>query len=178
MRRLLLIGLDGATWEMIKPWVDKGELPAFKKLMDEGTWGVLESSIPPSTIPGWECISTGKTPHALGVYSFMMKQGYKFFPYTSYVDKQSWIWNMLSNAGLKVIVANNPSLFEVEPINGILICGFLYKDKNNFAYPSEVMLELKRMGYIADTSDVNLDVMRRTGHFSLKKHVKKVNLML
>jgi len=178
MRKLLLIGLDGATWKIIKPWVDRGQLKMFKKLMSEGVWGELESSMPPFTIPGWECISTGKTPETLGIYSFMMNQGYKFFPYTTRVDKRFWIWNILSNAGLKVIVANNPSLFEVGPVNGVLVCGFLYKDKNNFAYPPEVMTELKGMGYMVDTSDVNLDVMRRIGHLSHKAYVEKVNVML
>ena len=41
--KILLIGLDGTTWKVIKPWVDEGYLPALQTLMENGTWGILES---------------------------------------------------------------------------------------------------------------------------------------
>nr|NIN63595.1 hypothetical protein [Anaerolineae bacterium]NIN93931.1 hypothetical protein [Anaerolineae bacterium]NIQ76964.1 hypothetical protein [Anaerolineae bacterium] len=44
MRRLLVIGLDGATWDMLRPLTNSGELPALKQLMDTGTWGGLTST--------------------------------------------------------------------------------------------------------------------------------------
>ena len=50
-QKLLIIGLDGATWSIIKPWADEGKLPTFKKLMKKGVWGSLESTIPPITCP-------------------------------------------------------------------------------------------------------------------------------
>jgi len=40
--KVIVIGLDGATWDLIKPWADEGKLPTFKKLMKEGAWGELE----------------------------------------------------------------------------------------------------------------------------------------
>jgi len=41
MSRVIALGLDGGTWALIKPWADEGELPTFKKLMENGVWGVL-----------------------------------------------------------------------------------------------------------------------------------------
>ncbi len=44
MTRTLIIGLDGATWDVIKPLAEEGRLPTLKKLMEEGVWGDLEST--------------------------------------------------------------------------------------------------------------------------------------
>lgn len=49
-QKVLIIGLDGGTWALIEPWADGGELPTFKKLMENGSWGIcldikLEHSI-------------------------------------------------------------------------------------------------------------------------------------
>lgn len=46
MKKVLIIGLDGATWDLIKLWVDEGKLPTFRKLIENGVWGNLESPIP------------------------------------------------------------------------------------------------------------------------------------
>ena len=32
--RVIVIGLDGATWDLIKPWAYEGKLPTFKEIMD------------------------------------------------------------------------------------------------------------------------------------------------
>lgn len=40
--KVLVIGLDGATWDLIKPWAEEGKLPTFKKLMEGGRGGELE----------------------------------------------------------------------------------------------------------------------------------------
>jgi predicted AlkP superfamily phosphohydrolase/phosphomutase len=33
-KKVVVIGLDGATWDLLKPWADQGELPTLKKLME------------------------------------------------------------------------------------------------------------------------------------------------
>ena len=50
MSEVIVFGLDGGTWDLIKPWADEGELPTFKKLMENGAWGVLESTFPGETL--------------------------------------------------------------------------------------------------------------------------------
>ena len=72
MTKVLLIGLDGATWDLMKPWAEKGVLPTFKKLMEKGVYGDLESTIPPVTIPAWVSFATGKNPGKLGCYDFLL----------------------------------------------------------------------------------------------------------
>ena len=45
-------------------------LKNLRRLMDSGTWGRLESVIPPITVPAWMCLSTSQDPGSLGVYGF------------------------------------------------------------------------------------------------------------
>jgi predicted AlkP superfamily phosphohydrolase/phosphomutase len=81
IKKVIIIGLDGATWNLIKPWADKGLLPTFKELMEKGVWGELESTVPPWTIPAWYSLFSGKSPVKLGFFSFMVRKGYNFYPY-------------------------------------------------------------------------------------------------
>jgi len=48
-QKLLIIGLDGATWDVLMSLIRDGRLPTLKKLIKNGSYGVLESTIPPVT---------------------------------------------------------------------------------------------------------------------------------
>jgi len=48
-RKVVVIGLDGATFDLISPWVKEGKLPALKYLLEEGVWGELRTVVPPLT---------------------------------------------------------------------------------------------------------------------------------
>lgn len=64
----VVIGLDGAHFELLEPWISDGILPNIKKLLDEGVSGDLESVIPPVTSPNWKAYATGKNPGKLGIF--------------------------------------------------------------------------------------------------------------
>ncbi|MBT4335552.1 nucleotide pyrophosphatase, partial [bacterium] len=68
MQKVIVIGLDGGSWNYIQKWIDEDKLPTFKKLQTQGTWGIQESQLPPVTSPNWKCFSTGLNPAKLGVY--------------------------------------------------------------------------------------------------------------
>jgi len=68
MHRTIVIGLDGANWPMIQPWIDEGILPHLRTLQETGCWGKCTSCLPVITCPNWKCYSTGKNPGKLGVY--------------------------------------------------------------------------------------------------------------
>jgi len=44
MRRVILFGLDGASFNVIQPWIEEGQLPAFARLLREGSHGVLKNA--------------------------------------------------------------------------------------------------------------------------------------
>lgn len=180
MKKVLIIGLDGATWDLIKPWADEGELPTFKKLMENGVWGNLESTIPPWTIPAWESMSTGKSPKKLGFATFMVKDGYIFVPYNFRHKQQKMIWDLLSDSGYKVVVANLPNIHVAQKINGCIIAGWLYLDKEHIIYPTILINELNEHcnGYEVDIFDVDFEKGKIISGPKDKEYLKHCNRLL
>lgn len=48
-----MIGLDGATWDVIKPLAEERKSPAVGELIKSGVWDELGSTIPLITMPVW-----------------------------------------------------------------------------------------------------------------------------
>ena len=65
--KILVIGLDCAAPELL---FGDERLTNFRRLMEAGCYGRLESVIPPITVPAWMCMSTSQDPGSLGVYGF------------------------------------------------------------------------------------------------------------
>jgi len=97
MVKVLVIGFDGATWDLIKPLAESGKLPTFKKLMESGTWGYLESTIPYITLPAWISMMTGKNPGKIGYVHFFMrdKTSYEFKFVRPRVEPLNPVWKLL-----------------------------------------------------------------------------------
>jgi len=161
-RKVLVIGLDGATWDLIKPWAEEGNLPAFKKLMDEGVYGNLKSTLPIHTIPAWNCMLTGKNPGKLGVFTFLQKDpdSHVFHPYF-FINKpeRNSIIDILSKNRKRVCSINLPTTHSTYKINGCMVGGWLYNSNKPFTYPEKLKSELDRItgGYEIDTYQ-NIDV--------------------
>ena len=73
-QKIVIIGLDGGTLDLILPWVKEGHLPALGRLIDEGVSGPLESTFPPLTGPAWSSFITGKSPGRHGVMEFFFRK--------------------------------------------------------------------------------------------------------
>jgi len=145
-KKSMIIGLDGATFDLIKPWANAGELPTFKKLMKEGVWGELESTIPHVTPPAWTSITTGKNPGKHGIFDFMSIEKsdgkWKLKLYNSRSKKSKEIWDYLRDK--KSIIVNVPLTYPPRVINGTMITGMLTPDIKNsdFTYPKEFKGEI------------------------------------
>jgi predicted AlkP superfamily phosphohydrolase/phosphomutase len=125
-RRVLVIGLDGATLDLILPWVDEGKLPAFAKILAGGTSGRLQSTVPPMTFPAWTSLMTGKNPGKHGIYDFTEREpgGYGIRFVNANWVKAKTIWRLLSDAGRRVAAVSVPVTYPPEPVNGLMISGF------------------------------------------------------
>lgn len=66
--RTVVVGLDGADFALLDPWLEAGELPALEGLLADGVSGRLDSVLPPVTAPNWKAYSTGKNPGKLGIF--------------------------------------------------------------------------------------------------------------
>ena len=70
MNKILILGIDGATFDLMKPWMEQGYLPNFKRFMEGGTAGYLRTTIPPLTPSAWTSFMTGLTPERHEVFDF------------------------------------------------------------------------------------------------------------
>jgi len=148
--RVLLIGLDGATLDFIAPWVNAGELPTFKKIMEKGVYGTLASTVPPVTPPAWTSLYTGTNPGKHGIFHFFDFQSLpsrKLLVNSTY-RKSPTFWEVLSEAGKRCVLINIPVAYPPQPLNGIMVTGFMTPpETDNFTYPPKLGEELIRRGY-------------------------------
>lgn len=147
MAKLLIIGLDGTTWDVLIPLVNEGELPTLSKLLENGSSGVLESTIPPVTGGAWLSLATGKTPRKTGIIDFLNRKNkdYKLYPVTSSDFKGHSIWDYLSKANKKVGIFNYPMLFPPYKVNGFMISGLGASPDDEISYPPSLKEELEKV---------------------------------
>jgi hypothetical protein len=69
-QRLLLIGLDGASWEFMEPLIARGDLPNIAELRNRGAWGKLTTLKPTLSPALWTTIVTGQRPRRNGIEDF------------------------------------------------------------------------------------------------------------
>jgi predicted AlkP superfamily phosphohydrolase/phosphomutase len=147
--KIVVIGLDSASWNVLMPFIEAGTLPTIGRLVANGVRGYLRSSVPPITFPAWKCYSTGKNPGKLGVYSFagLDKERRDLIFHTGADFKEKEIWDYLSSHGLRSCVINMPSTYPPKTINGIIISGMPIFGSRNYATPTEIMKDLHGIGY-------------------------------
>jgi len=124
--KVLIIGLDGGTFSLIRPWAEQGYLPNLKKLLDEGVSRDLMSTYPPVTSPAWPTFMTGVNPGKHGVFDFIRMHGTSFDTVNSTFIRQPTLWQRLDTAGMRVGVMNVPVTYPPQPLkNGWMITGML-----------------------------------------------------
>jgi len=139
MSRVLVIGIDGGTFDLIHPWADEGDLPNLAHLMAEGVHGPLESTLPPVTSPAWPTFATGKNPGKHGVFDFIRPMGGRFELVNASSFRTPTLWQILSQAGRTVGVMNVPVTYPPAPVNGFVIGGMLSPMSGDFTYPSDLL---------------------------------------
>lgn len=123
--RLLVIGLDGATFDLMRPWAAAGELPNLQRLMNEGSWGPLRSVVHPFTAQAWTSMVTGTQQGKHRVFDFWERDfnTYGFRLLNASHRALPAIWNLLSAAGKDVIIVNLPQTYPPEPVQGVMVSG-------------------------------------------------------
>jgi predicted AlkP superfamily phosphohydrolase/phosphomutase len=149
MSRLLVLGLDGATFDLLLPWAEQGHLPTFARLLREGSWGPLRSVPNMNTAPAWTTFMTGKNPGKHGIYWFAEQgeEGSRRVRFMTAADRRApSLWRMLSDAGRRVVVVNVPLTYPAERVEGVLVAGFDAPSTRSpgFSYPEGTIAEVER----------------------------------
>ena len=120
--RVVLVGIDGAEWNIIDSMIAQGELPNFAHIIEGGVRGDLET-LPGRTSPViWNTVVTGRTPEDHGIPAWTVK-GADGKPrlVTSNMRKAATIWEILSDAGLRSTVIGWIASWPATPLDGYLV---------------------------------------------------------
>jgi predicted AlkP superfamily phosphohydrolase/phosphomutase len=143
---MLIIGLDGATFDVLDPLMDEGRMPRLKEAVSAGAAGPLHSTIPPITPAAWTTFLTGKQPGTHGIIDFE-----RYDRLTNKLTMNSTrclehvrnLWQILGDKGLKVGSVNVPMTYPPVPVNGFMVSGFETPGADSdFVYPPELKREI------------------------------------
>jgi len=121
--RLLIIGLDGADWEILDPLMEQGRLPTLKRLVDEGARAKLLSISPLLSPVVWTTIATGVEPSRHGIIDFLVEDPDSAAkqPVTSVQRLVPTFWELLSSRGVQVGVVGWWATWPADPVRGYLV---------------------------------------------------------
>jgi len=137
--KLLIIGIDGATFDLIRPWAEAGHLPNLARLMRSGVQADLASTLPPVTSPAWPTFMTGCNPGKHGVFDFIQPTGADFSLVNASKIKRPTLWQRLSAAGYRVGVLNVPVTYPPRELNGFMVTGILSPKNAQISYPADLI---------------------------------------
>ena len=144
--KVVVVGLDGGSLDLIKPWIDEGRLPTFKRLMSEGVCGDLAVELPPVTVPNWPSFMTGKNAGKHGLTHWYTRKHVsgQWSVINSYSIREKNVWEIASEHDKRSIVINVPATYPPKKINGIMITGLLTPPSaKDFIYPPTLKGELE-----------------------------------
>lgn len=132
-RKVLLIGWDAADWNVARPLLEQGKMPALKRLMDAGVWGDLATIRPVLSPMLWTSIATGKRAWKHGIHGFAepcpSTGGVR--PITNLSRKTKAVWNIFSQQGWRSNVIGWWPSHPAEPIRGAMISNHFQQAAGN-----------------------------------------------
>jgi predicted AlkP superfamily phosphohydrolase/phosphomutase len=123
--RLLVLGLDGATWSVLDPMRARGLMPQLDAFLARAASGTLRSIIPPVTTAAWTTVMTGCGPARHGVFDhryYDAAEGRMKVNHSGRIRVPT-VWHLLAGAGLSSICLNVPGLYPPLRIPGIVVSG-------------------------------------------------------
>ncbi len=123
---VLVLGLDGASWDVIDPLIRAGRLPHLAAWRAQGVAAPLASCVPPMSFPAWSSFATGLGPGRHGLFDFTQKlPGAYRLRFTNASDRiGTSLFARASRAGRRVLALGMPASFPPEPLDGLLVAGF------------------------------------------------------
>lgn len=151
-KKLVIIGLDGATYQIIENLISKNKLTFFKNLIQKGIHGKIKSTIPVNGASSWASFFAGKNPGRHNIYDYL---SYKNSPASPIIInknsiKAPMLWDIANKHDLKTFFFNIPILAEPVPVNGVMVTGFLTPQEKCYAYPESVYEELEKLDHVFD----------------------------
>lgn len=139
-QQIALIGLDGATWDILRDWLEDDTLPNLKRVYNDGFSGTLKSTIPANTSPAVQSLYTGCDPATLGLFGFQKPDGTTISMQDVTVPK---LWTVLGDHDRSSCIVNVRTTFPPDPVTGVMLSGDpMPGEDSEYAYPSELKHEV------------------------------------
>ncbi|MGK7891925.1 MAG: alkaline phosphatase family protein [Leptolyngbyaceae cyanobacterium] len=162
MKKVVMIGLDGATFYILKPLMEAGVMPYLKQLMSEGVHGDLMSTPNPLTPPAWVSMVTGRSPEVHGIFDFLRPvpgaSNVLFRPYDFRDIRCETVWSIANRNDRRVTSLNFYGMYPPPPVDGYMIGGFTgWKHMRSACYPESLFETLKTLPEF-DYKDLGMDI--------------------
>ncbi|WP_416840242.1 alkaline phosphatase family protein [Haloferax sp. DFSO52] len=176
--KVCVVGLDGATWDLLDPWLD--DLPTIRSFASVNR-GELKSCLPPISVPAWKCYTTGMNPGDLGVFTFVEpdfdRESLNTVSSETFTHRE--VWDYLGDAGYRSAAINVPSTSPPRDIDGWMVSG-PFSDDDDFARPKSFERTLREDGYTIlpdyylsrDTDDLDDGIDSVRGKFDAALELK------
>ena len=170
-RRLVIIGLDGMPYGLIKDLAEKDVMPNTRAIIENGVFSQMESSIPGISSVAWSSIITGTNPGQHGIFGFTdVPDGTYRLSFPNFSDLKTLpFWNHEGNG--RAVIINVPFTYPARSLDGVLIAGFVALDLKRATYPASLIPKLNEMDY-------RIDVDSSKAHQSLDLFLKDLDRTL
>ncbi len=154
-RKMMVIGIDGATNDILRPMMAAGRLPNIARLVENGVHSDLRSTIPPLTMPAWVTSVTGVNPGRLGLFFFFndLHNYMSRSPVSTGDVRSRFVWDLMGEAGRRSLLVSIPRMYPPVPVEGVMVSYLQGADAQVRTFPEERLESLARA--------IDLDEMMR-----------------
>jgi len=155
--KIVIITLDGATWNVIEPMVKKGELPNFAKLMNEGAYGGFLCQ-PPVSPQSWTSIATGvyEDKHGINDFYITLPENTEMIATNRLIIKTKTLWEIVDENNKRVGLLNWLITWPPQKFKEGFVIPNNWLTKDNSTYPPNLREEIEN----------NVDIKRFEGNSS------------
>jgi len=143
--KVLVIGLDGADWRILRPYIEDGLMPNLGHLVESGVSGVLRSTVPTNSAVAWSTFMTGRNPGKHGVYDFTQRAPHdvtRLVGVNSRSQRSEAFFSALGRHGRRIGAINVPVTYPPFPVNGFMLGGMIVQEGKPYTFPESLAGEL------------------------------------
>jgi predicted AlkP superfamily phosphohydrolase/phosphomutase len=180
--RVVVFGVNGMEWDIIRPLLVRGELPNLASVIKRGVYGKLRTVPAPNCPKVYSAVATSTPPEQNGITGFVVAGQTA----NTNMLKQEPLWSILSKNHVTVGMANVPATFPVMPVNGYMISGMLTRGKDcedgvlcsprlsqvaggDAVYPRSMVDEIEK-----NVGDISIDCSRMPSADQIAGHEQQV----
>lgn len=176
-KRTIFIGIDGASYSLLKDFISSGFMPNLKKLAHQGILSRMLAPLPENSAVSWSSIMTGKNPGEHGIFGFtdIIPNTYtmRFPNFLSMQARTFW----QTEPDKTYVIINLPFTYPVQTVNGYMVSGFVSPTMEKSVYPEQFLDYLKKADYQIDADTRKIYESKQMFLDSLfKVHKKRVKV--